>query len=494
MSATLVKCLEESVRTHPAKLAVVADDGCADYGELWQQSLNFASRLIELTSAPQVAIMMPNSLGFARAYFGVLAAAKVAVPLNFQLSPSELEFVVRDSDAELIVTTAALAEKLGGFRERVLLAEELLPTPGSSSQEPIESLPTALSDADELAAILYTSGSTGRPKGVMLSHGNLLANVRSCIEALSLTEDEVVLGVLPMFHSFALTIALLLPTVLGATAVLLDRFSPAGMFSAIKEQGVTLLTAVPAMYGAMVRAARGLQVELPSLRVCISGGEPLPPGLADGFQKLFGLPLAEGYGLTETAPVVAVNPPQDPRQGSVGRVLPGVEVRIDRESSDESGGANDGEILVRGANVTKGYYKLPDETRSAFTDAGWLKTGDIGWVDDEGFLYVTGRKKELIIVAGENVFPGEIEKVLVSHPAVQQAAVVGVRDALRGEVPKAFVVLGEGQQLSGQELRSFCRDKLAAFKVPREIEFRPELPLGPTGKVLKRLLQPEGTG
>ncbi len=488
MSANLVSSLLDSVKAHPDKLAVVADDGCASYRELQQRSSSFASRLLEATPVPQVALMLPNSLCFAWAYFGVLAAGKVAVPLNFQLSPSELEFVVRDSDARLILTSSVFAEKLAPLNTRLLVLDELQSTLAGPVEQPIESLPTAASGADELAMILYTSGSTGRPKGVMLSHGNLLANVRGCINALSLTEDEVILGVLPMFHSFALTTTLLLPVVLGGTVVLLGRFSPAGVLSAIQQHKVTLLPAVPAIYGAMVRAARGLNVRLPSLKVCISGGEPLPVGLADGFQELLGLPLAEGYGLTETAPVVAVNPPQNPRQGSVGRVLPGVQVRIDGASLDESTGRTQGEILVKGANVTRGYYKLPDETRSAFTDDGWLRTGDVGWLDDEGFLYIGGRKKELIIVGGENVFPGEVEKALIAHPSVQQAAVVGVPDAVRGEVPKAFVVLAEGKEVSEQELRTFCRGKLASFKVPREIEFREELPLGATGKVLKRLL------
>jgi len=345
MLTNLVSCLADSVKAHPEKLAVVADDGCASYGELQERSLNFASRLLETTPAAQVALMLPNSLCFAWAYFGVLAAGKVVVPLNFQLSPSQLEFVVQDSDAEVILTSSVFAQKLAPFKDRVLVVEELRSAPARSSAAPTESLPKSRSDVDELAMILYTSGSTGRPKGVMLSHGNLLANVRGCIEALSLTEEEVILGALPMFHSFALTTTLLLPVVVGGTVVLLCRFSPAVVFSAIRRHRVTLLPAVPAMYGAMVRAGRGLDVRLPSLRVCISGGEPLPAELARGFQNLFGLPLAEGYGLTpghflnrqvltrKIAPVVRHNlkplglgnlfgaHPEGPRNGHLVKIL-----------------------------------------------------------------------------------------------------------------------------------------------------------------------------
>ncbi|MHC4092577.1 MAG: class I adenylate-forming enzyme family protein, partial [Planctomycetota bacterium] len=341
------------------------------------------------------------------------------------------------------------------------------------------------------AVILYTSGTSAAPKGVELTYQNLYRNCEACIEAARMDRKQTFLNILPPFHVFGLTANVLVPVVLGASVYAIPRFQPAAALKAISEQRISIVMVIPSMYAAMLRTKSISDDALTSIHLAISGGEPLPESLAQGFEKRFGVKLHQGYGLTETSPVVSLCASHAYRDGSVGRVIPGFECRIADDQGRALPAGQDGEIQVRGPCVMKGYYRRPQETAAVIEAAGWFRTGDIGQLDEDGYLFVTGRKKEMMIVGGENVFPGEIEYVLTEHRAVAEAAVIGVADTSRGEVPVAFVTLSadaRGEPVGEQELRNFARRRLAGYKVPRRIRIADDLPRGPTGKVLKRKL------
>ena len=341
-----------------------------------------------------------------------------------------------------------------------------------------------------MATLLYTSGTSGPPKGVMLTHRNLVTNVESAKQMADYTPGDVSLGMLPLFHAFGLTCTMLLPLLAGARAEYLPKFAPGAALHLIRERGITCIFAVPSMYRFIVQAAMatGSAPLETSLRFCVSGGEALSLDVADGFQKAFGQPLMEGYGLTETSPVVSLNPPNAIKPGSVGVGLSWAALRIADERGEPLPPGKQGELWIRGDCVMAGYRNRPRETQQAIRD-GWLSTGDIAMLDADGYLWITGRAKEMIISAGENISPGEIECVLNAHPAVAESAVVPARDPLRGEVPEAYVVLKPGAQATEAELIEHCRTRLARIKVPRKVNFRNELPHTLTGKILKRELR-----
>jgi long-chain acyl-CoA synthetase len=322
---------------------------------------------------------------------------------------------------------------------------------------------------------------------------NLARNAAACIEHERIEPDQVFVSPLPQFHSFGFTAMTVVPLTLGATVWYLPRFSPLSAVSTIAERGATVFMGVASMYAAMAMLRDAPPDALRSLRLAISGGEPLPDRIAEAFRQRFGVEILEGYGLTETSPVVSINAPWAHRPGSVGRSLPGIEVFATDESGATMPAGQLGEIVIRGHCVMQGYHKRAAET-GAVLSRGGLRTGDLGWVDADGFVHIRGRARDMIIVAGENVMPAQIEEALMAHPAVAEAAVIGVPDDLRGEAPLAFVILREGSEASGAELRAACRERLAAHKVPREVRVCAELPRGPTGKILKRALRglPEG--
>jgi long-chain acyl-CoA synthetase len=342
---------------------------------------------------------------------------------------------------------------------------------------------------DDVAVVMYTSGTSGLPKGVMLTYGNLQSDVDAAIEHAALQHKHKFLGVIPLFHAFGMTAMMLAPIQLGCTIIYIARFIAVAAVKAIREHQISILFGVPSMFGAIAHLKSAGPGDFSSIYGLISGGEPLPAALREGFGQRFGVPLFEGYGLTETSPVVAMNTPQANKPGSVGRLLPGVQVRIIDDDGKETSAAGTGEVWLKGPMIMKGYFNLPEETAQALTADGFFKTGDIGKVDGDGFLYITGRKKDLIIVAGEKASPREIEDVLLRHPSVSEAAVVGKKDVGRGEVVVAFVTAKEGVTIAADALREHCRSQgLPGWKVPREIHVMDELPHSPTGKVLKRVL------
>jgi len=444
---------------------------------------------IGATRCERVGVMLPASAGFPAVLIGILWAGRTAVPLNFLMGTTELRPVLADAGLDVVFTVrhfesvirelgiAALYLENLGLKRRILW----------SMLKPRRSVPRV--QPGDTAVILYTSGTTGEPKGVELSYSNLYSNCVDTIEALAIDPGHRFLNILPPFHVFGLTADVLVPIVLGASVYALPRFNPVGVVRAVAQETVTLLMGIPSMYGAILRSKSARREHFTSVKLAVSGGEPLPARVAAEFQERFGVRLHEGYGLTETSPVLTVCTPRHAQDGTVGRPIPHVEIRIVDEKGQRLGTCEDGEIVVRGPGVMKGYYRKPQETRAVVDAEGWFRTGDVGHLDPEGFLTITGRQKDMLIIGGENVFPREIESVLEAHEGVLQAAVIGVRDEVRGETPVAFVLPQSGPPPDEEALRAFAKKSLAGFKVPRRIVIRDDLPTGPTGKILKRRLR-----
>jgi len=480
---------QDAARRFPDNLAVADERHRLTYRELHGLALALAGWLREAGVEGNVGLLLPNGTGFFVGFLAVVSIPATCVPMNLLLTLRELAQVVEHAGLETVLTARPLADRLPAEVSRVVCLDELLPTLLGRAGSPPP--PPRLPGADDVAAIVYTSGTSAQPKGVMLSHRNLASNVAGCERVLELDDHYVILGVLPTFHCFALTVTVLLPLFVGAAAVQVSRFSPAALLEVAERHRASVLPAVPGIFAALSRWREATEYDLSALDLCISGAEPLPRAVFDAFEARFGRRIIQGYGMTECSPVVSVNPPHDPRPGTVGPPLPGLEVEVRRVKGVASTGEV-GEVVARGPSVMVGYFGEPEATGEAIDEEGWLHTGDLGYFDEQGHLVLCGRKKELIIVGGENVFPGEVEEILATHPAVALAAVVGVADPLRGEVPRAYVTLEPGAEVTEAELRRHCRQRLASFKVPREVTFRESLPVGLTGKVLKRRLLENG--
>lgn len=463
------------------------------YGELDEQVSRFAGYFQHLGVQPgdRVAICSPNCPEFVYSYLGAALAGAIVVPINLMLSLPEIAFILQDAGVSCLVIYPVILQKVSlpadasslGIKSLVVLNEETL----AAINQAGEPQPVKVKE-DDTCSLLYTSGTTGKPKGAMLTHFNLMSNVRSLDEASDLGPDDRFICVLPMFHSFAWTVCVLLPLYLGSTIYILDSFGPKELLRTLVEDKITVFCGVPSMFAVLVRMGEAAQL---SLKLAIAGGAGLPAEVQKGFEAKFSFPLIEGYGLSEASPVCCLNPlaPEAVRKpGSIGIPLPGVKMRlVDDEDRDVPRGEV-GEIVVQGPNVMKGYWNLPEATAETLRN-GWLHTGDLGRQDEDGYFYVVDRKKDMIICAGFNVYPREVEEVLLTHPQVVEAAVVGVGDPLKGETIKAFVVLEEQAQLDGRALQEFLKDRIASYKIPRLWEFVSELPKGATGKVLKKLLK-----
>ncbi|MEP0847366.1 MAG: AMP-binding protein [Phycisphaerae bacterium] len=476
----LLSEFESVVERQPRRLAVGDQSLMLDYASFRAVAAGLAESIAQQSEAPRVGVLAPTSAACAAAIFACWYAGRTPVPLNFLLAPHELSNVMRDAGLDLVVTIEhfAPAVQAAGLRTLLLSGRSLIP--GKRDAPRAERCDTAV--------VIYTSGTSAEPKGVCLSFDNLLSNAHRSIEHARMTPDQVFLGVIPQFHSFGFTALTVLPLVLGATVWYLPRFSPVAVVNMIHEKQATIFVAVASMFTALARMKQPDRGALASLKLAISGGEPLPQRTAELFEQNFRVAIHEGYGLTETSPIVSINVPWAARPGSVGRPLADVAVTAVDAAGNTLAAGRTGELVVRGPCVMQGYLNKPAETAAVLRD-GALFTGDLGHVDEGGFVYITGRAKEMLIIGGENVFPREIENVLHEHPAVSEAAVIGAPDALRGEVPAAFVILREGSTATEQELRDFCRQRLAGYKAPRDIRIATELPRGPTGKILKRALR-----
>lgn len=443
-----------------------------------------------------VGMILPNSEAFITAFFGCLAADRAVVPVNCLLSPPEAGFILRHARCEIVLTTSAFRPLIEAMNqeEGPSIRPFYLDEPAAQIGGALDAADPAVllageSDPDRPACLIYTSGTTGIAKGVVLTHRNLVANGDSMLQVLEVRAEDVFLAVLPFFHSFGLTTTLLLPLLAGSNIVIMRRFHPATAVDLIEREKITVFLAVASMFALVMRGAASNPSRLSTVRIAISGGGPLSPALGEAFEKTIGFPLLQGYGLTEAAPVVATNFPGHVKAPSVGPPVPGVEAEI-RDDHDRRLPAGEiGEICVHGENVMREYYRNPEASAQALDANGWLRTGDVGYIDEEGFLYVTSRKKDIIIFGGEKIFPQEVEHVLISHPDVEEAAVVGIQDPMRGEFPRAFLVLREGvESINERELRHFCADRMATFKIPRDFQVVDALPKNALGKVQKHKL------
>lgn len=436
------------------------------------------------TERNAVGIMLPTSGLFPVAVLATWMTGKVIVPLNYLLTPEDLTHVARDAGIDCVITVQPMLDFVPGLPDgvRPLRFEDL-----RLKGVPRPRFGPARGDRD-LACLLYTSGTSARPKGVMLSAGNLASNVEQCESWAGFNARDVLLGVLPQFHSFGLTILTLLPLSVGGTAVYTARFVPKRIVELARRHRPTAFIGIPSMYNALRLLKSGTADDFGSLRYCVSGGEPLPKAVMEGFRERYGVTICEGYGLTETSPVSNWCRPDEYRWKSVGRPVPMVEERIVSPDGAVLPQGEDGEVRIRGPHVMLGYHNLEEETRAVFDENGFFRTGDMGRFDPDGHLMITGRIKEMLIIAGENVFPREIEEVLNQHEAVKDSAVIGMSDESRGEVALAFVELKEDHACDEATLRAFCRDRLAQFKVPREVRIVTELPRNATGKIVRRRL------
>ena len=440
----------------------------------------------------RVGIMVPNVPQFAVVYYGVLRAGGVIVPMNPLLKAREVEFYLADPEARLLF---AWHEFLAAAQEGADAAgaEVVGVTPGAferllGSIDPWEAVADA--GAEDTAVILYTSGTTGKPKGAELTHHNLGRNVEVAVDLLSLDARSVVLGALPLFHAFGQTCAMNAAVAAGATLSLIPRFDPNKALEIIERDRVTAFEGVPTMYAAMLHAGGSDRYDASSLRTCISGGAAMPVEVMRSFEQKFGCTVLEGYGLSETSPMASFNHPDRERKpGSIGTPVKGVEMKVVDDEGNEVPQGGTGEIVIRGHNVMKGYWKRPEASAEAIR-AGWFHSGDIGRVDEDGYFFIVDRKKELIIRGGYNVYPREIEEVLYEHPAVREAAVIGIAHPELGEEVAAAVALKPDATATEAELRNHVKANVAAYKYPRHVWFVDELPKGATGKILKREIVP----
>ncbi len=487
----LVDALLETTAKLGPKEAVADQTLQLSFKRLTAMAAAFRRIILDADPGEKMGIMLPSSAVFPAVLFGSLWANKTALPLNFLLSADELKHIVDDAGLTTVLSVRHFEKLLAELPVRAIFLEDLplkrktlaasiLPKPSSPKVSP-----------SDTAVLLYTSGTSAKPKGVELSYQNLYSNCRGCIEAARMDPAHTFLNILPPFHVFGLTGNVLIPAVLGAGVYAIPRFQPAAAIKAIQDRRLSIMLAIPSMYAAILRNKSAPKDALSSVYLALSGGEPLPEAVAAGFEQRFGVKLHQGYGLTETSPVISVCAPNSHRDRSVGRLIPGVGCKIVDEDGACLPANTDGEVIVQGPCVMKGYYRKPEETAAVLDADGWFRTGDLGQLDDDGFLFITGRKKEMLIVGGENVAPAEIESILVEHPAVSEAAVIGRPDTSRGEVPIAFVVLTdetEAKKVNEQDLRNFARQHLAGYKVPKRVHIAEDLPRGPTGKILKRKL------
>jgi long-chain acyl-CoA synthetase len=494
--------LASAIEAHPADApALVSRGEVTSYGELRSQVAEIRGALVGRGVAPgdRVAIVAANSWHFVAAYLGVLGVGAVAVPLNPLSPPPELERELAIVCAGLTLADDTSRPGLGGEEAKRLSAVDVTAIGDLLGGEPAAAVERA---DDDLAVLLFTSGTAGLPRAAMLTHGNLRSNIDQ-IRAATVSEaggttagpptaDDVALGVIPLFHIFGLNAVLGLVLTVGGSVVLVERFDPAGALELLVEHGITVVSGVPTMWRAwadLPSPGAGDANPMAGLKLGVSGAAALDPGLRRAIAARYGLQLAEGYGLTEASPVVTSGVGHDAPDGSIGLPLPGLLVRlIDRFGEDALVG-DPGEVWVKGPNVFAGYWDDAEATQAALSDDGWLRTGDLAVVDDDGFLFLVDRAKDVVIVSGFNVFPAEVEEVLEMHPAVAEAAVVGVPHPHTGEAAKAYVVPAAGATVEEDALITFAANYLPRYKLPATVAFVDALPHTVNGKLVRRILK-----
>ncbi|KOS71646.1 long-chain fatty acid--CoA ligase [Lysinibacillus contaminans] len=510
----LVSCVRQQAVEQPEKVAFHFMGKDTSYGEFEQTVSRFAQGLQDLgvQKGDHVAFLLGNTPHFLISLYATMRLGATAIPVNPIYTPDEISYILSNGDVKVIVALDALlplvemgvqafpqveafivcetgtdaAEKVAGLsdaaRVKTYLFSHVVATASGSLQ------PVAVSD-DDNAIILYTSGTTGNPKGAMLTHGNIYSNARDVSTYLGFRADDRIIATLPVFHVFALTVVVNAPLLSGATVLLAPRFSPAEIFALAKEKKATVFAGVPTMYNFLYQLPDGNPEDFSSIRLAVSGGASLPVALLHNFEEKFNVRVSEGYGLSEASPVTCFNPlDRDRKAGSIGTNINNVENRVVDVYGEQVPVGEVGELIVRGPNVMKGYYKMPEETAVAIRD-GWLYTGDLATMDEEGYFYIVDRKKDLIIVGGFNVYPREVEEVLFTHNNIVEAAVVGFPDSNFGEAVHAYVVLKDVTKSTTEDILAYCAKHMVKYKVPKVIEIIDELPKNTTGKILRRSLK-----
>ncbi len=498
MTLNLGTILANSAREQPAAPVIRLNEQSWSYAEVDRAARGIAGSLIQRGLGPgdTVALLVPNVPEFTMAYFGILYAGCTVVPLNVLLSTPEVTYHLQDSEAKLLIAHPFFADPAtkgaeGAGVPLIWAGGEVSGAPNLlelAEAAPVEAIhPTG---SDDTAVILYTSGTTGKPKGAELTHSNLLLNCAAVVpRLLPFSHEDVARATLPLFHSFGQTCIQNATITAGTSFTLLPRFTPEDALTIMQRDKVTIFAGVPTMYFALLNHPGADAFDLSSLRICMAGGAAMPVEVMRAFEEKYSVQILEGYGLSETSPVASFNQLDKPRKaGSIGYPVWGVEMTILDDKDQPLPEGERGEICIRGHNIMKGYLKRPEATKEALR-GGWFHSGDIGIRDEDGCYWIVDRKKDMIIRGGFNVYPREVEEVLYAHPAIVEAAVLGVPHPSHGEEVKAVVVLAAGQSLSAEELTAYTKERLAAYKYPRIIEFSDGLPKGPTGKILKRELK-----
>ena len=497
----LIDVMKRSAEQSPNKIYLKYGKTRVTFRQFYDSALKMAGGLRELglKKGDRAALLLNNSVEFVVSYFAVLSAGAEVVPLNTFLRQEEIIYILNDSRAKILITSADFKEQLKDFNSNKAQALEhvicscvpwdknFLSYESVMKKAPAIALDSSINDSD-VAVIIYTSGTTGHPKGAMLTHKNLVSNADSSVRAIKITIKDRFITFLPMFHAFTFTVCVFIPLYLQCTMTIIKSIQPFSLIlKSIMFDRITVFVAIPQVYNVLAGKKIPFFFKMINpIRVCVSGAAPLAGEVLKKFEEKMKVPLVEGYGLSEASPVVSVNPLDGVRKpGSVGPAIPDVKVEIADESGAFVKRGEVGEIAVSGPNIMKGYFNREMET-SEILKNGWLYTGDIGKMDEDGYIYILDRKKDLILVNGMNLYPREVEEVLYRHPAVQDAAVVGIKDEAHGEIPVCVIQLKDGSSASDAEMRKFCRPYLANFKIPHRFEFWKELPRTGTGKVLKR--------
>jgi long-chain acyl-CoA synthetase len=477
----LALLLEEAVRNYAERTVLIFENQRINYDQL-NRAVNAVAHLLKQTGVvkgDKVALMLPNIPEFFYCYFAAVKLGAVAVPLNTSSTPYELSYLLENSDAKVLMTFELVRKRYEEIKNKLSTCKNFITIDSPAENSPFRralksgdfSNPAQTISPDDPAAIIYTSGLTGKSLGAVLTHRNLYSQshlIHSCVKR---THLDIGLSLIPLFHSFGSTVNMINVIRTGCSVVMMDRFTMEGLFSAIQKEKITYICAVPRLYLGMMFHEGAANYDVSSLDVCVTGGAPMPAEFIPGFEKQFGVKVVEGYGLTEASPACSFNMLDRPQKpGSIGMAVPGTKIKIVDEDGRELPRGEIGELIVKGDNIMQGYYKDKAATAAVIKD-GWLYTGDLGKMDNDDYVFLTGLKKRMIITSGFNVYPKEVEDVLNMHPAVQAVRVLGKKDLMRGEIVKAEIVKNDGSMIDEKEILKYCRIYLSPYKVPREVEF-----------------------
>ncbi|MFZ5646874.1 MAG: class I adenylate-forming enzyme family protein [Bacillota bacterium] len=493
--------ITDNASFHPHYKAVISGDDGREF--TWSDLDKAVNKLCNVLvnmgvkKGDVVAVYLPNSPEFLITYFAVARIGAIVTPFNILFRTGEISYILNNSRAKVLVGSSAETEQyVIGANVQLPHLEKIItlgsPVSGASDfysliSEVSEEFNTVDCSSEDLVTLMYTSGTTGQPKGAMLSHGNFMAIASLNSLFVQLNDQDLYMTCAPFCHIFFVQ-TVLGPFYAGAGVLTLKRFDPVTVLELISRYQVTHFGGVPTMYIFMLQKYESSKYNLKSWRVAKSAGASMPVEYIRQIEENFGVHFAESFGATETSSTVVYNRLGHGRAGSVRLVGRGNQVKVVDKSGKELPAGEVGEILVKGPGICRGYWEMPEATREAFVGE-WYRTGDLGKYDEDGYFYIVDRKKDMLICGGYNVYPREVEEVIYQHPKVMEAAVLGIKDPVRGEVPKAFIRLKDGEEMTDQELIDFCKQKMASYKVPRNIEFMPELPKSPTGKILKRFLK-----